>query len=290
MSRRQPTYAEVENALYDIKQLDHTGFYLFLGKRNAHKTTFCEALLQLDPLITETLVVVIAGLPKTAAAWRNCVAPLFVIDPSKLEDEISSLTFEEYCIAYLRGLMQEMNRQVGRYEGNEFPVYRRLTLILDDIALYPQIMSAAIIKEIAGGSRHSETRIIIIAQELKQVAKQVRRGFGGVFCCGFFDEKESEDVHAHYATFLDKRTFQAQLSTRTEAGQLFIIDPDHSQCYYYEMPTWPFPHIRFGHPYMWEFSEERYISINEQRKQKQSKLEDSKTWTDRRGTIVVRNR
>ena len=69
MPRRQPTYAKVENALDDIKELDHTGFYIFLGKRHADKTQ--KALLQLNTLITETRVVVIAGLPKTAATWRN---------------------------------------------------------------------------------------------------------------------------------------------------------------------------------------------------------------------------
>jgi len=298
MPPRAVVNQEVELDKYKVEtQFSPTGYIYLLGKRGKGKTTFCEYLLMQDPYIHESITVVLAGFPKSAAHWRNIIPPLLVLGPEKMEDEATrDEEFATFAIRHLRTVMNEMNRQVARHEGKTFPVYRRLNLIMDDIALYHEIMADSIMKEIAGGSRQTETRIIVIGQELHQAVRGARKGFDQVMCCGFFDEDQTRDLHKEYGKFMEKRQFQAALATTTrqEHSDLFIIDVNVQKCFKLERPTLPLQHKPFCHPCCWSFSDERYISINDQRKlrAKESKhnTETIQTWRDDRGTIVVKTR
>jgi hypothetical protein len=172
--------------------------------------------------------------------------------------------------------------------------------------MYEEIMKSKLITELSGGLRHSYVRFCVLAQFLYQVARQPRKAFLQVHACGFFDEKQINELHSEYANTIPKRNFMYQLLTATENKGCCVIDKTRQECFKITMPPvkydpkkFPFPYDRmqFGNCWQRIISEERYISINSQCEAIRSKQPaeadvetQEKTFIDPKGTVVVRTK
>jgi len=303
-----PSETKVALPPYDYKTLSATGLYLLLGKRGAHKTTWCELIQQKNPFSQKATFVVFCGNARTAAKWRGCTAKLFVHSPEDYRNR-PEVEFESDYICEMRSILREQDRQIAYFEarGMPLPIEHHVNIILDDVALYKKIMRDPFITEISGGSRNLGAAFWFLAQFLYQIVRETRKGFNQVMCAGKFDPKQIKEIHFEFASsFIEEREFKCALLTGTENKNLFIIDTDRGKLYEEKMPpivqvedekdlpVWPFldlPRMKFGPPEQWQYSGEFTRPHNMRETESTAEAENPKasirTFHDTKGTVAV---
>ncbi len=263
------------------EKLKTDGFYLFLGDRGSGKTTYTEVILQKDPFINQAIIVVMCGSAKVKANWCKSAPKLQVIDPD---------------IQYLRNMIKTQNAHTERYldMGLALPPHLYVNLILDDFALFKKLMNDDVMQELAASSRNLGMRIMILCQYLKQVPKESRQGFDGVFLCGDFPEADLKELHSLYANFLPKRLFVASAITYTKNRGLFVIDRREHELYKMSNP-WPFEHLPLGNPTQHAYSNQHYEFLKAQKAKeidRKSMMEDETChlkYQDEKGVIIFKS-
>ena len=257
------------------------GFYLMLGDRGAGKTTHTEVILQKDPFVNEAIIVAMCGSAKVKANWCKSIPRLQVMDPD---------------LQCLRNMIKVQNAHTERYmqQGLSLPPHLHVNLILDDFALYKNLMKDDVMQELAASSRNLGMRIIILCQYLKQVPKESRGGFDAVFLCGDFPENDLKELHSLYGNFKPKRLFVASAITYTRNRGLFVIDRREHELYKMSNP-WPFEHLPLGKATQHAYSEQHYEFLQAQKAKeidRKSMMEDETChlkYEDEKGVIIFKS-
>jgi hypothetical protein len=282
-SKKQASIKEI-TALqpWPIKNFRRDGFFLFLGRRGAGKTTAMELLLQLDPYAKDSIHIAMCGSAKVKSFWSKRIPRLYCVEPN---------------IPYIRHIISMQNQHIERYEqlGLPLPDHLHVNFILDDIALYQKIMKDPIFTELSGGSRQLWMRISFLAQYLHQVPKEIRSAFDGVGIGGDFSDQDLKEIYSSWANFVEKRDFIASFFTYTQSqGDMLIIDKYDHGCYHLKS-QYPMPLIRFGRASQWQHSEDHYKNVEaikakkrEQKLAEEEQDEEILHYKDEKGTIVFR--